>query len=96
MFVTAAAQNLLCLKLAAELGAPIPDPWVTWFKGACVPALLGLITIPYMIYKMDPPGEDRKLGIDVLHYTRQHIDVCSSHCSVTASHAVQDIRPTAR
>jgi len=55
LFVTAAAQNLLCLKLAAELGAPIGDPWVTWFKGAFVPSVLGLLTIPYIIYKLDPP-----------------------------------------
>lgn len=57
LFVTAAAQNLLCLKLAAELGAPIPDPWMTWFKGALVPALVGLITIPWLIYKLEPPGK---------------------------------------
>lgn len=55
LFATAAAQNLLCLKLAAELGAPIPDAWMTWFKGAVVPALFGIITIPWMVYKMAPP-----------------------------------------
>jgi hypothetical protein len=55
LFVTAAAQNLLCLKLAAEMGAPIPDAWMTWFKGALVPSLVGLITIPWLIYKLCPP-----------------------------------------
>ena len=34
LFLTAAAQNLLCMKLATELGVAIPNPWVTWFKGA--------------------------------------------------------------
>ena len=32
MFLTAAAQNLLCMKLAAELGVIIASPWITWFK----------------------------------------------------------------
>ncbi len=32
MFLTAAAQNLLCMKLAAELGVIIASPWLTWFK----------------------------------------------------------------
>ena len=27
MFLTAAAQNLLCMKLAAEMGVNIPSPW---------------------------------------------------------------------
>lgn len=32
MFLTAAAQNLLCMKLAGELGVTIGSAWVTWFK----------------------------------------------------------------
>ena len=32
MFLTAAAQNLLCMKLATELGVIIASPWLTWFK----------------------------------------------------------------
>ncbi len=32
MFLTAAAQNLLCMKLAAEMGVAIAAPWVTWVK----------------------------------------------------------------
>jgi len=30
--MTAAAQNLLSLKLAASLGIIIVSPWLTWFK----------------------------------------------------------------
>jgi di/tricarboxylate transporter len=52
MFLTAAAQNLLCLKLAAELGVAIGSPWVTWFKGAVGPALLGLAVTPLIIFKV--------------------------------------------
>lgn len=52
LFLTAAAQNLLCMKLAAELGVNIPSPWVTWFKGAAVPALLGLLITPLIMFKV--------------------------------------------
>lgn len=52
LFLTAAAQNLLCMKLASELGVNIPNPWVTWFKGALVPAALGLMITPLLIFKV--------------------------------------------
>ena len=52
MFLTGAAQNLLCIKLAAELGQPIASPWVTWLKAAFVPALAGLAITPYLLYKV--------------------------------------------
>jgi hypothetical protein len=52
LFLTAAAQNLLCMKLASELGVAIPSPWVTWFKGALAPALLGLLVTPLIMFKV--------------------------------------------
>ncbi|KAK9815699.1 hypothetical protein WJX72_008247 [[Myrmecia] bisecta] len=55
LFLTAAAQNLLCLKLASELGAVIASPWLTWFKAAIVPALVGLLVTPLLMYKLSPP-----------------------------------------
>ena len=55
MFLTAAAQNLLCLKLATEMGVAIPSAWVTWFKAAVVPALIGLLATPLIMYKIFPP-----------------------------------------
>lgn len=55
MFLTAAAQNLLCMKLATELGVVLPSAWVTWFKAAVVPALLGLLITPVLMYKIFPP-----------------------------------------
>jgi DASS family divalent anion:Na+ symporter len=55
MFLTAAAQNLLCLKLATEMGVAIPSAWVTWFKAAVVPALCGLLITPLLMYKIFPP-----------------------------------------
>ncbi len=40
-FLTASAQNLLCLKLAGELGAVVPNQFANWALGAFVPALVG-------------------------------------------------------
>ncbi|KAL6661669.1 hypothetical protein ACP70R_001053 [Stipagrostis hirtigluma subsp. patula] len=55
LFLTAAAQNLLCLKLAEEVGVKIGNPWITWFKVASLPALVGLLVTPYLLYKIFPP-----------------------------------------
>lgn len=41
LFMTGAAQNLLCLKLASDIIGPIANPFVTWLYGASVPALFG-------------------------------------------------------
>ena len=54
--MTAAAQNLLSLKLAARLGIVTrANPWITWFKAACVPGILGLLLTPLLVYKLFPP-----------------------------------------
>lgn len=55
LFLTAAAQNLLCLKLAEELGVVIANPWVSWFKAASLPAFVCLIVSPLVLYKLYPP-----------------------------------------
>ncbi|XP_002988946.2 dicarboxylate transporter 2.1, chloroplastic [Selaginella moellendorffii] len=55
LFLTAAAQNLLCLKLAEELGVIVANPWVTWLKVAIVPAALSLLSTPLLLYKLYPP-----------------------------------------
>ncbi|XP_061365440.1 dicarboxylate transporter 2.1, chloroplastic [Gastrolobium bilobum] len=55
LFLTAAAQNLLCLKLAEELGVVVSNPWVTWFKAASLPALVCLLVTPLILYKLYPP-----------------------------------------
>ncbi|XP_068642814.1 dicarboxylate transporter 2.1, chloroplastic-like [Aristolochia californica] len=55
LFLTAAAQNLLCLKLAEELGVKVASPWITWFKAASVPAFVSLLATPYILYKIFPP-----------------------------------------
>ena len=55
LFLTAAAQNLLCLKLAESLGVVISNPWVTWFKAASVPAFVALLATPLILYNLSPP-----------------------------------------
>ncbi|KAK6156776.1 hypothetical protein DH2020_011024 [Rehmannia glutinosa] len=55
LFLTAAAQNLLCLKLAEELGVVISNPWVSWFKAASLPAFVSLLATPLILYKIYPP-----------------------------------------
>lgn len=55
LFLTAAAQNLLCLKFAESLGVKISAKWVTWFKGASLPALISLLVTPFIVYKIFPP-----------------------------------------
>lgn len=55
LFLTAAAQNLLCVKLAEGLGVEIPSRWVTWFKGACIPSLVSILATPFIVYVIFPP-----------------------------------------
>jgi len=55
ILLTSAAQNLLCLKLAREVGVVISNPWITWFKVASVPAFVSLLCTPLIIYKLYPP-----------------------------------------
>ena len=54
LFMTGAAQNLLCLKLASELGVVIPNTFLTWFKAALLPALVGLVLTPLILYQASP------------------------------------------
>lgn len=55
LFLTGAAQNLLCLKLAEELGVVIVSPWVSWFVAASLPAIVSLLATPFVLYKLYPP-----------------------------------------
>ncbi|XP_031132242.1 dicarboxylate transporter 2.1, chloroplastic-like [Ipomoea triloba] len=55
LFLTAAAQNLLCLKLAEELGVVVSNPWVVWFEAASLPAFVSLLATPFILYKLYPP-----------------------------------------
>lgn len=81
VFLTASAQNLLCLNLAAKLGAVVPNPWMTWFIGAFPPALIGLIITPLLLFKLYPPEVwqcDGKMG------AAQHCIVLATQLGKTA------------
>ncbi|KAG6399772.1 hypothetical protein SASPL_141257 [Salvia splendens] len=54
-FLTAAAQTLLCVKLAESLGVKIADRWVTWLKIASMPVLVSVLATPAILYKIYPP-----------------------------------------
>lgn len=55
MVLTGAAQNLLCVKLASELGVIIPDTFTTWFKLAVPAGIVGTILTPLLLFKLFPP-----------------------------------------
>ncbi|KAL8553510.1 hypothetical protein ACS0TY_001994 [Phlomoides rotata] len=55
LFLTAAAQNLLCLKLAEEVGVVVSNPWVSWFEAASLPAFVSLLASPLILYNLCPP-----------------------------------------
>lgn len=55
LFLTAAAQNLLCLKLAEGLGVKVSSKWLTWLKVSCVPAVVSILVTPVVLYKIFPP-----------------------------------------
>ncbi|ONM55629.1 Dicarboxylate transporter 2.1 chloroplastic [Zea mays] len=58
LFLTAAAQNLSCLKLAEEFGVIIANPWVSWLKAASLPAFVSLIATPYLLKLFPPETKD--------------------------------------
>ncbi len=53
LFMTASAPNLMVAGFATAAGTPIS--WMTWFVGACVPALICLFLIPLVLYIVWPP-----------------------------------------
>lgn len=55
MYLTGGAQNLLCVKLAQELGVVIPNIWLTWFKLSVVPAAVGLLVTPFLLFTIFGP-----------------------------------------
>ncbi|XP_070003405.1 dicarboxylate transporter 2.1, chloroplastic-like [Nicotiana sylvestris] len=54
LFLTAAANNLLCLKLAEGLGVKTSSKWLTWFKVSSIPAIISLLASPAILYKIFP------------------------------------------
>lgn len=54
MFMTAMAGNPLIAELARKT-LNINISWLTWAVAACVPGLISLIVIPYVLYRIYPP-----------------------------------------
>ncbi|GJP53761.1 hypothetical protein CLOM_g12904 [Closterium sp. NIES-68] len=55
MFLTGAGQNLLCLKLAQEMGVAIPNAFGTWMQMAVAPGVVGLMVTPLVMFRLFPP-----------------------------------------
>lgn len=70
MFMTGMASNPLVVSLALS-AAGLSLAWMDWFLAALVPGLLSLITIPLVMYKLEPPDikktpEAREMAINEL------------------------------
>lgn len=53
MFMTAMAANPMLTMLTKEMNLDLT--WATWASAACVPGIVSLIVIPWVIYKIYPP-----------------------------------------
>ncbi len=53
MFLTGTASNPMCQKFAKNLGIDIT--WTSWLMAALVPAVISLLAVPYILYKIYPP-----------------------------------------
>jgi DASS family divalent anion:Na+ symporter len=55
MFMTGQASNPLAAKIAVDT-FHFPMTWTLWALAGLVPGLCSLAFIPYLIYRLDPPG----------------------------------------
>ena len=61
MFLTATAPNPLVAEFARQ-GSGITVTWTTWALAACVPGIVGLVLVPYVVYRLCPPeAQDTKV-----------------------------------
>jgi divalent anion:Na+ symporter, DASS family len=54
MFLTATAPNPLVAELARQ-GSGTEVSWMTWALAASVPGVVGLVLVPYVVYRLCPP-----------------------------------------
>jgi DASS family divalent anion:Na+ symporter len=54
MFLTAMAANPLIAEIA-HTTAGVPIGWTQWALAACVPGLLSLAVVPWVLYRLYPP-----------------------------------------
>jgi DASS family divalent anion:Na+ symporter len=55
MFLTGMASNPLIADFARQI-AHVDLTWLRWAIGASVPGLAGLLIVPWVIYRLNPPG----------------------------------------
>ncbi|KIZ05262.1 2-oxoglutarate/malate translocator, chloroplastic Flags: Precursor [Monoraphidium neglectum] len=56
LFLTASAQNLLCLQLAEAAGLDLGNHFFVWSEGAIVPGVIGTFLLPLLVYQLQPPA----------------------------------------
>lgn len=56
MFITAMAGNPVAVDAAAALGEPVDISWGDWALAASVPGLVSLVAVPWLLYRLYPPG----------------------------------------
>ena len=54
-FITGQASNVLIAKFAHDTGA-VDLTYARWFIGASVPAAISLLFVPWMLFRLFPPG----------------------------------------
>ena len=55
MFLTGMAANPLIADFAHSMGH-VEITWLRWIAGSIVPGILSLLCVPYLIYRLHPPG----------------------------------------
>jgi DASS family divalent anion:Na+ symporter len=55
MFLTATAPNPMVAELARQ-GSGVELTWATWAFAAAVPGAVGLLVVPYVVYRLCPPA----------------------------------------
>jgi len=55
MFLTAAAPNLLVAEFVRQ-GSPVRVSWTTWALASSVPGIVGLIVVPYVVFRLCRPS----------------------------------------
>ena len=70
IFMTAMAANALSVEFALK-HAGVKITWLNWLAASCVPALLSVLVLPILIFKLDPP--ELKKTPEAQHLAREHL-----------------------
>ena len=71
LFLTGLAPNLLLVALAAEI-AGIEITWVEWFISGLPVALIVILLVPYLAYKLYPP--EIKESPEVVEFAKKELE----------------------